>query len=680
MRRRVSELLEQEPSGLWIGTFHSICARLLRREADAIGFTSQFTIYDDVDQLALIKRLLDSGGYSKKTYPPKLIRSVISAAKNRLVPPEALAANAQSEGERVASAIYHQFDQRLRAQNAMDFDDLLIHPLTLFKNFPERMARYADRFKAVLVDEFQDTNRAQYLLVRHMGDVHRNLCVVGDDDQSIYGWRGADVGNMLDFRTDYPDATIYRLEENYRSTQMILDAANGVISANARRLGKTLFTSRSGGEPIAVVTTADERDEAEWVAREYRQRAATAYYTFADMAVLYRTNSQSRSFEEAFRRSSIPYRVVGAVSFFARREIKDLVAYLRLIANPADDEAFLRAVQVPKRGLGTTTLVTLQAAGGRWKRPLLETADIADRVPDLRPRAKRALREFAELIRRLSRDAEHAAPVAVLERVIDDIQYEQWLEREEVEGADRMENVRELLSGAAEWSEEVDPEEPGTPLERFLATAALTTSTEQEAGQENGVTLMTVHTAKGLEWPLVVVAGLEDGLFPLSRSFDSPDGEEEERRLAYVAITRAQDRLYLSWAKSRRRGGQLMPCAPSRFLECVPLDVVDERRSSGVFGGDLYRKSAPRYSAAGNAFTAAPATATASTVDVESQDAPRYIKGERVRHRTFGAGAIRGLSGTGRDLKVVVEFDDEEIGTKHLLVAYAGLERDWDPA
>lgn len=670
MRRRVADLLGRDPTGLWIGTFHSLSARLLRREAQHLGFTSQFTIYDEDDRLGLIKRLLERAGHAPKAFPPQLIQRVISTAKNRLQTPDQLEIDAPDDRIiRVAAETYRQLTEALRAANAMDFDDLLLHPLTLFREHPERLAAWQDRFRSLLVDEFQDTNRAQYLLVSQLAVKHRELCAVGDDDQSIYGWRGADVRNMLDFQKDFSDTTMVRLEENYRSTQVILDAANGLISENTNRLGKTLFTARRGGEMVQRVALADERDEAEWVARELRERAAADHYAYGDMAVLYRTNSQSRAFEEAFRRVALPHRVVGAVSFYERREVKDLVAYLRLIANPKDDEAFLRAVQVPRRGIGLTTLATLQAAAAAWKRPLLDTATIADRVAELRPAAKEALGTFAALIARLGADAGEAAPARLLERVIQDIDYEAFLAAEGQEGVERMENVRELLAGAAEWSEEIDSEEPGFPLERFLASAALSSPAERHEGDPTGVSLMTVHTAKGLEWPIVVLAGMEDGLFPLSRSLDTTEGIEEERRLAYVGVTRSRDRLYVTWARARRRGGQLMPGMQSRFLDSLPPGIVQDRRSSGVFGSDygVRRQAGPAWSAPVERQVAP---------EMESQVSPRYVKGERVSHRKFGAGTIRGLAGQGRDLRVMVEFDDSEIGTKQLLVAYAGLERD----
>ena len=677
MRHRVASLLGREPAGLWIGTFHSLSARLLRREAPLLGFTPQFTIYDEDDRLALLKRLLEQAGYAAKAFPPRLVQNLVSGAKNRLVTPEELAGSATDKLERVAAEMYVALDRALRAANAMDFDDLLLHPLMVFREHPDRLAWYQQRFRAVLVDEFQDTNRAQYLLVRGLAGAHGNICAVGDDDQSIYSWRGADVRNMLDFQRDFPAATLVRLEQNYRSTQTILDAANALIAENTQRLGKTLFTARAGGAPILLVATADERDEAEWIVREFRSRMADEHYAPPDCAVLYRTNAQSRALEEALRRAGMPYQIVGAISFYARREVRDLVAYLRLVVNPADDEAFLRAVQVPRRGLGLSSLAVLQAVAAQWSRSLLATAEIADRIPDLRPQAKRGLTAFAALIAEL-RGAAHAAPAQMLERVIEAIQYEQVLESEGPEGLERVENVRELLAAAAEWSEEVDADDTGTPLERFLAIAALTTSAEQAGGDPDGVTLMTVHTAKGLEWPVVVVAGLEDGLFPLSRALETPEGAEEERRLAYVAVTRARDRLCLTWARARRRGGQLMPGLPSRFLEAIPPGVSEERRSSSAFaGGWRDGGRAARPARDGVARIAATVAAT-FVVEDESQDAPRFVKGERVRHRRFGAGTIRALAGRGRDLKVEVAFDDVEIGTKVLLVAYAGLERAWD--
>ena len=347
MKHRIGRLLNRDPSGLWIGTFHSLSARILRREAELLGFTRQFTIYDEDDRLSLIRRLMEQQGHSTKLFPPRAVQSVISAAKNRMVSPADLANGASFDRlAQVSAEVYGALGAALKTANAMDFDDLLLHPLKLFREHPERLRVYQNRFRFILVDEFQDTNRAQYQLIRLIGS-HGNVCAVGDDDQSIYGWRGADVRNMQDFLKDFPGAKLIRLEENYRSTQIVLDAANGVIAENSGRIGKTLTTRRRGGETVTLVAAADERDEAEWIVRELQKRSAASDWSYSEMAVLYRTNSQSRALEEAFRRAGVPYRLIGAISFYERREVKDLLAYLRLIANPADNEAFLRAVACP---------------------------------------------------------------------------------------------------------------------------------------------------------------------------------------------------------------------------------------------------------------------------------------------------------------------------------------------
>jgi DNA helicase-2/ATP-dependent DNA helicase PcrA len=691
MKHRIGQLLQRDPSGLWIGTFHSLAARLLRREAELLGFTRGFTIYDEDDRVSLIRRLMERQGHSTKLFPPRAVQSVISAAKNRMIPPSELAASGGFDRlAQVAAEVYSALGPALKSANAMDFDDLLLHPLTLFREHPERLRAYQSRFSFILVDEFQDTNRAQYDLVRLLG-AHGNVCAVGDDDQSIYGWRGANVRNMQDFLKDFPGVKLIRLEENYRSTQVVLDAANGVIAENSGRIGKTLTTRRRGGESVTLVAAADERDEAEWVVRELQKRSAAADWQYREMAVLYRTNSQSRALEEAFRRAGVPYRLIGAISFYERREVKDLLAYLRLVANPADDEAFLRAVGVPRRGLGETSLSLLGQVATQWGKPLLETARIAERIPDLRPNVREAFRRFASLIDSAVK-VQHLPPADLLEHIIRAIDYEAVLHAEGPEGADRWENVRELVASAANWSEEV-PNEEGettTPLERFLAEAALLASVDTVVGQEEGVTLMTLHTAKGLEWPVVVLTGMEHGLFPLARAEEQADGLEEERRLCYVGLTRAKDKLYLTWARARRRGGELRPGMASRFLKAIPPGIIEERRTTSLWAPDWGAdgrsggQAARRYRGSdvtGSVSWDRPADRpTASPPEEASQDTPRYVKGERVRHRRFGSGTIRGLTGTGRDLKVSVAFDDEEVGIKQLLVAYAGLEREWESA
>ena len=709
MKARIGRLLGRDPAGLWIGTFHSLSARLLRREAEQLGFTRQFTIYDEDDRNALIGRLLVELGYDRKKMPPRVVGSIISGAKNRMVDPEELARSSPFDLMiKAAAAVYERMGPALLAANAMDFDDLLLHPVRLFHAHPDRLAAWRARFDFLLVDEFQDTNLAQYRLIRFLGLGHGNVMAVGDDDQSIYGWRGAQVGNMREFQSDFRGTEVVRLELNYRSTQVVLDAANKVIAENKGRIGKTLTTTRHGGEPITVVAAADERDEAEWVVRELQARRPD--WDYGAMAVLYRTNAQSRAFEEQFRRAGVPYRIIGAISFYDRREVKDLLAYLRLVANPKDDEAFNRAINVPRRGIGESSLTTFTLAAREWKMSLLAAARIADTISDLRPNVRNGFKAFAELIDRLGQFAEVEMPAPLLERLIETLEYEKVLLEEGLEGAERWENVRELVAGAAEWSEVVPEGEEldGTPLERFLEEAALVAAPDKEQGDEAGVTMMTLHTAKGLEWPVVVMAGMEEGLFPLSRAMESTEGLEEERRLAYVGITRSRDKLYVTWARSRRRGGQLMPGMMSRFVQDLPPDRVEEKRTSAMFapfggrsGGGAQGRSWSGGWGGGRSGGAKgvpgsgdwrppewtqrePTTGPPDrpTADEASQTAPRLVRGERVRHRKFGSGIIQGLTGGGKDMKVTVAFTDPEFGTKQLLVAYAGLERDddWESA
>ena len=694
MRARVAALLGADPRGLWIGTFHSLAARLLRREAARLGFGSNFTIYDQDDSEALVKRLLEQRGLSPKANPPRAVHSLISAAKNRMISPEEFAETADGPLARAAADIYTLLGPALQQANAMDFDDLLLLPLTLFSRFPDRLAAWQQRFQHVLVDEFQDTNAAQYRLVQLLAALHRNLCVVGDDDQAIYGWRGADPRHMLTFQRDFPGTTVVKLEQNYRSTQVILDAANGVIAENAERLGKTLFTAQAGGAPVTLLTAADERDEAQWLAGELARLGAEGDTPYEGMAVLYRTNAQSRPLEEAFRFRGVPYRLIGAVGFYERREVRDLLAYLRLLVNPADDEAFARIANVPRRGIGDTTLDVLASTAARWRMPLLAAAAGAERIAELRPNVRTVLQNLAGLLGRLREQWGQGDPATALERIVAETDYRRYLGDEGPEGVDRLENVDELMAGAAEWAElaggggggggggeeEEDGDEGGsTPLARYLTQVTLVSPADQSAPDvgASGVTLMTIHMAKGLEWHVVALAGLEDGLFPLARSAERPGGVEEERRLCYVGLTRAREKLYLSWARTRYRHGHLEMSEPSRFLEAVPAAVIEEQATGARWGESGFRRRQHVSGARAAAPKLVDAVEWGGEAEEVSQDAPRYASGERVRHRKFGAGVVRGIQGSGRDLKVTVAFDDPEIGTKQLLVAFAGLEREW---
>ena len=538
------------------------------------------------------------------------------------------------------------------------------------------------------------------------GDVG-NVCVVGDDDQSIYGWRGADIRNILDFKKDFPLASIVRLEENYRSAPPILDVANVVISANTSRMGKTLRPTRSGGEPVTALRALDDRDEAEWIVEELSSRRASKHLELRDFAVLYRTNAQSRALEDALNRHAVPYRLVGSVRFYDRREIRDLMSYLKLIANPADDEAFRRAVSVPKRGLGETTLEVLAEAARSERVAMFAAAARPDLLSGMRPAARSALAQFVEVIERFRAQAEEASVDELLRDLVEAVRYGDYLKAEGPESADRLENVKELITGAAELVADELGEVGLRPLDHFLQRATLVADVDSLDANADAVTLMTLHNAKGLEFPVVFISGLEDGLFPLARAYDVPSQLEEERRLLYVGITRAERKLYLTYAEERRRNGEFLPSKPSKFLESIPESMLDKRstvkvRSTGRaamrgsslgWDGNRYGgRGSGHFSSFDDGFDApfppsaaarrpgTPVTRDAHFPDDEnaSQDAPIIAVGARVRHRKFGAGTIAELGGSGRELKAKVDFDDETVGRKTLVVAQANLERDLD--
>ncbi|MGK2933658.1 MAG: ATP-dependent helicase [Gemmatimonadaceae bacterium] len=686
MRERVARLLGAEPGGMWIGTFHAIGARLLRSHAELVGRTRAYTIYDESDLLGVIKRLMERHRISPKEWTPKAIAGRISDAKNTLVTPEEFATTAYDPLSRAASPVYADLGAALREANAVDFDDLLLLPVEILRRYPDVRDRYRRRFSRILVDEYQDTNRAQYQLIRHLGDEHRNVMVVGDDDQSIYGWRGADIRNILDFEKHFPDAHIVRLEENYRSTPKILEVANAAISLNHGRKGKTLRATRSGGERVVAVGALDERDEAEWIVDEITARRNTDGLALSECAVLYRTNAQSRPLEDACRRHAVPYRLIGAVRFYDRREIRDLMAYLKLIANPRDDEAFRRAVSVPKRGLGETSMDTLSARAREAGIAMLEAAGRSDLIAQLRPGARTALAGFVELIGRFRARAVEASVDELLRELVQAIRYGDYLEAEGPDSArERAENVSALISGAAEVVIDDGGEVGLTPLDHFLQKAMLVAAVDTMDASTDAVTLMTLHNAKGLEFPLVVVSGLEDGLFPLAQSFDDPSKLEEERRLFYVGITRAGARLYFTHAGTRRRNGEVMASARSRFLRDIPASLLEERatlqmRSSGR---RAWRDTSPAPSGwtrrAPRREYEVPDWRKPREPEVDvSQDEARYVPGERVRHALFGTGSIMELSGAGRDVKAVIQFDDETVGRKTIKLAYTRLERGWD--
>jgi len=682
MRERVGRLIGHDPAGMWIGTFHGIGARLLRRFAGLVGRTTEYTIYDEDDTLALVKREMERLRISAKELAPKAILAEISSAKNALVDAAEFETLARTPLAKAAALVFRELEGTLRGVNAVTFDDLLVLPVRILREHPGVREELADRFRHVLVDEYQDTNRAQYEFVRLIAGGHGNLAVVGDDDQAIYGWRGADVRNILDFERDFPNATVVRLEENYRSTAPILDLANAVIAANVERRGKTLRATRGGGDPVTLLEAADDRDEADAVVELLQGWQATRG-RWQDGAVLYRTNAQSRVMEEAMRRAGIPYRLVGAVRFYERREIKDLVAWLRLVANPADDEAFRRALTAPKRGVGETTLELLAGEARAAGVPLLEMSRRLATVSGVRPATRTALEALVATVYRVRALAVDSGVDQLLLEVIRETRYDEALRGEGPEGLDRLDNVRELVTSAAEVLVDDGGEVGLRPLDHFLQRASLVAGVDQLGPDADAVTMMTVHTAKGLEYPLVCVTGLEDGLFPLFRTFDAPEALEEERRLLYVAITRAGERLQLSWARQRRRNGELLPGTLSSFLKGTPQAHVTKaatvrarasaRLASPFLGGwDETRRTSPRWAPRGG-------ERIPSFVEEEaSQDLPAFIRGERVRHGRFGSGTIAEVSGSGKEAKVTVDFDDETVGRKRLVIAFAGLERGFD--
>jgi DNA helicase II / ATP-dependent DNA helicase PcrA len=704
MRERIARLLGFEPRGMWCGTFHALGARLLRIAPERVGRTRNFTIYDEDDTLSAVKRIAATQQLSPKLLTPTAVVRLISDAKNALVGPEEYAAQARDEATRAVAKVYTELERALVTANAVTFDDLLVLPVRMLEQDPAFRATWQRRFRYILVDEYQDTNRAQYRFVATLAAGHHNLMVVGDDDQSIYGWRGADIRNILDFERDFDDARVLRLEENYRSTPPILDLANVVIRENKDRRGKTLRATRGGGDPVRWIEALDDRDEADTIAEEVNERARRRIGSMRDVAILYRTNAQSRALEDACRRHTIPYRLIGATRFYDRREIRDLLAYLKLVANPQDDEAFRRAIGVPRRGLGEATITALAEQAVARDLPLAVAAADPELLNGLRPAQRAALVEFQEVLRRLRTAASDAAVDELLRTLINAIAYEDHLRAEGPEGLDRIDNVRELIAGAAEVVADDGGEVGLTPLEHFLQSATLVAGVDRLDADADAVTMMTMHNAKGLEFPLVYISGLEDGLFPLGRAYDDPALLEEERRLFYVGITRAETQLVLTCAEQRRRNGEMLPGVPSSFLRAIPSGQLVRTRTPRArmhgraasreatgWGSDRSwgRRSERQWADADSNFLDdAPtpvrragvpvARANAPAPEDESQDAPLWEVGARVRHARFGTGTIAELAGTGRDAKVRIDFDDDEVGRKTLVIAQANLERGWE--
>ncbi len=661
MKERVYRMVGPRAKDIWLSTFHAFCAKFLRLEADRLpGLNKSFVIYDAGDSLALVKACLKELNLDDKHFPPAGVQAAISNAKNSLLDPGAFAREADNFHQHKVAEIYDLYERKLRHHNAVDFDDLLFLSARLLETDQEVLAKYQDKFRYILIDEYQDTNRAQYMLARHLAARHRNIFVVGDVDQSIYAWRGADIRNILDFEADYPEARVIKLEQNYRSTQTILDAANTVIENNRDRKPKSLWTDNPAGERLTHYLALDERDEARFVCDNIIKQNTVYRVPYRDMAVLYRTNAQSRVVEEAFMRAGVPYTIVGGLKFYDRKEVKDILAYLRVIFNPADAVGLQRIINVPRRGIGDTTLGRLSDYAAERGVTLFDAVSGADAVPGLTARAKHQLDGLAALIFGLIAKAPGLPVAKLIETVMNDSGYLAEMENEQTPQAEaRIENLRELLSVAKEF---VAGEIEDT-LENFLSHVALVSDIDAADTDGDKVTLMTLHSAKGLEFPVVFLAGLEEGIFPHARTLMDDTEVEEERRLCYVGITRAQRRLFITNAKMRTIYGNTVMYPPSRFLQEIPETLVEK-----------HNVKRDRYS---QALSPAPAPSPLRTPAAPTLKADRpagdWRAGDKVEHAKWGVGTIVEVRGEGDGQEVKVAFPG--MGIRQLMAKFAPLKK-----
>ena len=691
MRARVESLLGSDVKGMWVSTFHALCARLLRREAPAIGLSRDFVIYDSSDQMTVVKQALKALQIEDSYVPPRAALSRISTAKNKMETPDQMAANAGwNRRDETIAKVYTYYLNALKDSSALDFDDLLLKTVDLFEQSERVRTKYSQQFRYVMVDEYQDTNRPQYLLIRRLAEAHRNLCVVGDPDQSIYKWRGADLRNILDFEQDFGEATIVKLERNYRSTQVILDAASAVISQNRNRKDKHLWTDRKGGARITYFRGGDELEEADFITRT--ARGALADDVEATVAVLYRTNAQSRAIEDALMREGVAYKIVGGVRFYERKEIKDALAYMRLVINPHDDVSLRRVINVPARGIGKGVMDTLEAIGpasdydaslpllSAGLAPALSVNSLWARLVHgineraFPNRAVASLTAFRDLIVKLT-DVARTEPVSIaIGKMLDQSGYLQDLREDRSEESEsRVENLAELVSAAREYQ----GRDPEASLGGFVDRLSLLSDVDEEQGTRDArVWMMTLHSAKGLEFPVVVLAGLEEGLFPHSRSAEDDEELEEERRLCYVGMTRARSRLVLTGAARRRVFGEYKASEPSRFIDEVPAELVD--REMPAFTSNYQSKFShyefktnPYGHGRGNKAREA-STPTYAYEDEDQTTGMALTLGARVRHPQFGIGTVLSVERLDDDTKLVVRFNT--VGTKTLRAKFARLE------
>ncbi len=681
MRERIEQLVGSVTRDIWMGTFHSICARLLRLEATSLGLDAHFTIYDEEDRRALMRRILKSLDISADDLAPRAVVAQISRAKNAMIDPHQFAQEAGSSIQRQIAEIYPLYEAELRRHNAFDFDDLLVVLVRQLQQHPDVLARYQERFKYILIDEYQDTNRPQYLLTQQLASRYCNICCVGDDDQSIYQFRGADIRNILDFERDYPEAQTVRLEQNYRSTARILSAANAVIQNNQNRKGKQLWTQSEEGDRIQLVECDTERGEARFVVETVQRLVRQQGLSLGEAAVLYRTNAQSRALEEELQRAGMPYVIVGGIRFYERKEIKDILAYLRLLVNPSDNISLQRIINVPKRGIGATSLERLQTHARQRQLGLFEALAAIDQVDGLNSRTRKNLQDFYAQLQTLAKRKRELELPALGEEILVQTGYRQMLQDEDTPEAEvREQNINQLLAFIAEFA--ADNENP--TLESFLEETTLLAPVDEVEDTGQALTLMTLHSAKGLEFPLVFICGMEENLFPTARSveeaWENPQAIEEERRLLYVGITRAQLHLFLTYADSRYSYGSLQWSTPSRFLDEIPQDLLDAQ----VVGSRL--RSSPRKTFPTPSSRKKPApkgvhyeweeSPSTKHIDTESGDwvdqDDFLAKGKWVLHPTWGRGQIVAREGSGTAMKLSIRFGANQL--KRVAVAFAQLE------
>lgn len=677
MRERVDNLVGFGSESIWVSTFHSMCVRILRRHIDLLGFDTNFTIYDTDDQKTLMKDICKLLQIDTKIFRERSLLVAISQAKNELVTPEEFRIQAQGDFSRQKIAtVYEEYEKQMRANNALDFDDLLVKAVQLFQTQADVLDYYQERFRYIMVDEYQDTNTVQFELVRLLSAKYRNLCVVGDDDQSIYKFRGANIRNILDFEQVFPDAKVIKLEQNYRSTSNILNAANAVIRHNHGRKDKTLWTDNGEGDKINVRQFDTAFDEAEYIVGDIRERVESGKAAYNDHAILYRTNAQSRMFEEKFVTANIPYKIVGGINFYARREIKDLLAYLKTIDNGRDDLAVRRIINVPKRGIGLTSINRVQEYASGREIGFYEALRAVDLIPNI-GRGASKLESFVALIEHFKTDAKELTISELMQEILEETGYIESLKEEGSEEAEsRIENIDELISKITAYEETCeDRDEPAT-LNGFLEEVALVADIDSLDESNDYVVLMTLHSAKGLEFPHVYLAGMEDGVFPsyMTITADDPEEVEEERRLCYVGITRAEEELTLTCARRRMIRGETQYNKMSRFLKEIPMELLST--------GAVFQKPEPEeerkpsaYQQARQAFRAKAFVqpGAARSFGSPKGEGPGYQVGDRVRHVKFGEGTVTAMVEGGRDYEVTVDFDGP--GTKKMFAAFAKLQK-----